>query len=168
MKTLNVKGPFTVPLKKVKKRHFDGKCIELEKLDVFWSENGLGDARGCYIFVNEVGRGSTPIYVGQTKKSFSKECFEIHKKLKLNNFLADAGKTNLKLYFIVWPDCKVDSKILDEIETYLILQAKNANSNLLNDRKTAPKWTIQGIAGKNSAGQPEKSVQNLKKCLNMK
>ncbi len=168
MKLLNVKGPYTVPLKKVKKRHFDGKEIDFDMLDSFWSENGCAEQKGCYIFVNEVGRGSTPIYVGQTKKFFSKECFESHKILKLKDFLADAGKANLKLYFIVWPDCKVESKILDEIETYLILQAKNANSNLLNDRKTEPKWTIQGIAGKNSAGKPEKSVQNLKKCLNMK
>ena len=99
-----IHGPFEVPTmpKKIK----DGK-ITIRKLDdvgaSLWKEKNFSryaDKKGCYVFANAVTRGSTPIYVGRTNKSFKQECFATAKKAMLNDFLASAAKTGLQVYFV--------------------------------------------------------------------
>jgi hypothetical protein len=100
-----IHGPFDVPTKPKK---IKGGKYSIQQLgDVgasLWKDKDFSkyaDKKGCYVFANAVTRGSNPIYVGRTNKSFKNECFATAKKAMLNDFLAEASKTGLKIYFVV-------------------------------------------------------------------
>ena len=168
--SFDVHGPFLVPLdkipaKKKKMQYFQVACNE--KLDVFWEQNEMANEKGCYVFVNSVAGGVTPIYVGKTNVSFRNEIFTPHKRVLLNQFINTTSKKGLRVFFIT-PQSNADmKKIIDEIESYLIIQAKRANEELLNEKKTAPKWSIAGIYGETKIGKPSKAVSALKKSLKL-
>jgi hypothetical protein len=124
------------------------------------------DKKGCYVFANAVTRGSNPIYVGRTNKSFKNECFATAKKAMLNDFLAEASKTGLKIYFVVLEHRKDCYEEIDLCETLLIQKCKKANENLLNIKKLAEKFTIKSFHGDTSRAKND--VIEFKKCLNIK
>jgi len=75
--------------------------IEKEHIQSFL-ENGkiqkkidLLNTRGGYIFAIRAGKGFTPWYVGQAKKSFKQEIFTPHKKDIYNCVLANKKRERL-------------------------------------------------------------------------
>jgi len=122
--------------------------------------------KSCYVFVNAVTRGSTPIYVGRTNKSFKNECFATAKRAMLNDFLAEASMTGLKVYFIVLGHRKDCFEEIGLCETLLIQKCKKANPYLLNVKKLAEKFTIKSFHGDTSRSNSD--VKTFKKCLNIK
>lgn len=165
-----IHGPFDVPtkLKKIK----GGKYSIQQLGDVgasLWKDKDFSkyaDKKGCYVFANAVTRGSNPIYVGRTNKSFKNECFATAKKAMLNDFLAEASKTGLKIYFVVLEHRKDCFEEIDLCETLLIQKCKKANENLLNIKKLAEKFTIKSFHGDTSRAKND--VIEFKKCLNIK
>lgn len=167
-----IHGPFDVPTKTKK---IKGGKISIPQLgDVgasLWKNNDFSkyaNKKGCYVFANAVTRGSTPIYVGRTNKSFKNECFATAKKAMLNDFLACSTKTGLQIYFVVLNNRKNCPEEIDLCETLLIQKCKDANKNLLNVRKLSATFTIEGIHGIKKPGKPTEDVSNFKKCLNIK
>lgn len=167
-----IHGPIPVPTapKKIK-----GGSVSISQLkDVnaaLWRSapfSEYANKKGCYVFANAVTRGSTPIYVGKTNTSFKDECFSIHKKAMLNDFLACATKTGLQIYFVVLNNRKSCPEEIDSCETLLIQKCKDANKNLLNVRKLSTTFSIEGIHGDKKPGKPTEDVSNFKKCLNIK
>ena len=166
--SFDVHGPFSVPLDKIpakkgKVQYFQVACKE--KINAFWEQCGMADEKGCYVFVNSVAGGSTPIYVGKTNVSFKNEIFAPHKRVLLNQFINTTSKKGLRVFFITPQSNAEMKKIIDGIESYLIIQAKRANEDLLNEKKTTPKWSIAGIYGESKIGKPSKAVSELKKSL---
>lgn len=163
--SFDVYGPYRVPVKKTqgKKAYFE--IEDNEGLSSFWEECGMADRKGCYVFVNSVTIGSKPIYVGKTNNNFKNEIFGSHKRVLLNKFLNTASKKGLHVFFITSKSKANLECVIDEIESYLIIQAKRANEDLLNEKKTTPKWSIAGIYGETKIGKPTKSVTELKKSM---
>ena len=165
-----IHGPFDVPTKPKKIK--GGKITIRQLSDVgasLWKEkifSKYADKKGCYVFANAVTRGSTPIYVGRTNKSFKQECFATAKKAMLNDFLAGATKTGLQVYFVLLNNRKDCSDEIDLCETLLIQKCKKANPNLLNVKKLAEKFTIKSFHGDTSRAKSD--VIEFKKCLNIK
>lgn len=165
-----IHGPFDVPTKPKK---IKGGKYSIQQLgDVgasLWKDKDFSkyaDKKGCYVFANAVTRGSNPIYVGRTNKSFKNECFATAKKAMLNDFLAEASKTGLKIYFVVLEHRKDCYEEIDLCETLLIQKCKKANENLLNIKKLAEKFTIKSFHGDTSRAKND--VIEFKKCLNIK
>ncbi|PBC75088.1 hypothetical protein [Fibrobacter intestinalis] len=165
-----IHGPFDVPTEPTK---IKGGKITIQQLgDVganLWRDKNFSkyaDKKGCYVFVNAVTRGSKPIYVGRTNRKFKSECFATAKKAMLNEFLAGASKTGLKVYFVSIEHRKDCSDEIDLCETLLISQCKKANRNLLNVKKLTEKFTIKSFHG--DTNRPTKDVAEFKKCLNLK
>ena len=164
-----IHGPFDVPTKAKK---IKGGKASIRQIDIyrnFWNSENFSEfanKRGCYVFANAVSKGSKPIYVGKTSNVFKNECFTPHKKVLLNDFLADALRTGLQIYFVVLENCKNCSEEIDLCETLLIQKCKRANPKLLNVRKLAEKFTIKSFHGDTSRSNGD--VKSFKKCLNMK
>ena len=165
-----IHGPYDVPTKNKKIK--GGKTTIRQLGDVgasLWKDkifSKYADKKGCYVFVNAVTRGSTPIYVGRTNKSFKNECFATAKKAMLNDFLTEASKTGLKVYFIVLNHRKDCFEEIDLCETLLIQKCKKANPYLLNVKKLAEKLTIKSFHGDTSRSSSD--VKAFKKSLNIK
>ncbi len=164
--SFNVYGPYKVPVdggsaKKGKSQYF--QVSSKENLANFWDECDMGDEKGCYVFVNF----STPVYVGKTNVCFKKEIFASHKRVLLNKCLNTASKRKLQVFFITTEESGRLDEIIGEIESYLIIQAKRANEDLLNEKNTSPKWSIPGIYGANKIGKPSMAARKLKKSLKL-
>lgn len=90
-----VQGPFKVP---TNARMVRGKRKYSINTASFWENeetDNFANCKGCYVFANASGTGFSPIYVGKTNKTFKKECFQAHKKTKLDEYLNDVGKSSL-------------------------------------------------------------------------
>ena len=164
--SFDVYGPFKVPFDEISAKNGKSKYFQVsskEKLEAFWKDSEKGDEKGCYVFVN----GSTPIYAGKTNVSFKKEIFTSHKRVLLNKFLNTASKRKLLVFFITSKESGRLDEIIGEIEDYLIIQAKRANEDLLNEKNTTPKWSIPGIYGANKIGKPSMAARLLKKSLKL-
>lgn len=162
----DVHGPYEVPVDTISAKNGKSKYYEVsckENLDAFWEDCGKGDKKGCYVFVN----GSTPVYVGMTNASFRQEIFTSHKRVLLNKFLNTASKRKLQVFFITTEERGRFDEIIGEIESCLIIQAKRANENLLNEKNTIPKWSIPGIYGETKIGKPSMAARMLKKSLKL-
>lgn len=166
MQTFEVKGPFKVPT-------YNGraaKIVDSEKLADFWESSGeMGERRGCYVFAIRASKGIRPQYVGRATKTFKQEVFTPHKLEKYQRCLADIGKGNPVLFFLV-PQAKKGKpnlKAIRELEDYLIQTAVSRNENLLNVRGTdRAKWGIAGVI-RGSGGKPSAAAQALKKTLGL-
>ncbi|MBO4829156.1 MAG: hypothetical protein J5534_06940 [Fibrobacter sp.] len=168
--SFDVYGPFEVPYdrtpaKNGKKQYFEIPCKE--NLTPFWENCGMAEETGCYVFVNIVTSGSTPVYVGKTNNSFKNEIFASHKRVLLNKFLNTTSKKGLHVFFITTSSKADVEDIIGDIESYLIIQAKRANENLLNEKNTTPKWSISGIYGESKIGKPTMAARMLKKSLKL-
>jgi len=85
----------------------------------------------------------------------------------LNKFLNTASKRKLQVFFITTKESGRFDEIISDIESYLIIQAKRANENLLNEKNTTPKWSISGIYGESKIGKPSMAARMLKKSLKL-
>ena len=162
--SFDVYGPYEVPVDRLSAKNGKSWYFQVsskERLEAFWDECAKGDEKGCYVFVN----GSTPVYVGKTNVSFKKEIFMSHKRVLLNRMLNTVSKRKLQVFFITTEESGRLDEIIGEIESYLIIQAKRANENLLNEKNTTPKWSIPGIYGANKIGKPSMAARKLKKSL---
>ncbi len=162
-----VNGPLKIPtiskiIRKKRKMFVDSST--------FWKNEQakeIASRKGCYIFASASGTGYTPLYVGKTNKSFKTECFQAHKKTKLDEFLKNVGKSSLWVFFIVLERTKDYMDEIDACESLLIQKCKRANPDLLNVRKLKEPFSIEGIHGTKNLGKPTLAVRKLKKCLNL-
>lgn len=164
----SIQGPFKVPTNATL---FRGKKNHTVNSIAFWDneETGkLANCKGCYVFANASGTGYSPIYVGKTSKTFKKECFQAHKKTKLDEYLKDVGKSSLYIFFVVLESSKNYLDEIDSCETLLIQKCQKANPEILNERKLKEPFVIEGIYGDKKTGKPKSAVSKFKKCLNIK
>ena len=91
---------------------------------------------GCYVVACSAPRsGAFPLYVGKATKSILKEAFNDRNINNLNRFLFGRKKGRLQLYAIYQQKVKLlqgNSKLIGEIEDFLIGYAALRNRNLLN------------------------------------
>lgn len=167
-----IHGPFPVPTKQKKIK--DGTTIKQlaanKEFKEFWKDpevSPFAESKGCYVFANAVGRGSKPVYVGKTNRSFKDECFSLHKQKLLNDFLSCCGKTGLQIFFVVLDKTRKDCQDeIEDCETFLIQNCKHVD--LLNTRKLAATFSITDCHGDSkSGGKPTNSVRDFKKCLGL-
>lgn len=166
MTNFNVRGPYDVPVSKLKAgRIIDSKCAT-----AFWQDHPkTAKDKGCYVFAIRASKGIKPIYIGKATKNFKQEVFTDHKKNKYNMALASQLKGTPVLFFVLLGKSRgrTNKLAIDEVESYLIQAGLTANGNLLNDMKTAVEsWKISGVVRSN-VGKPSKSAQELKRCLNL-
>lgn len=165
MASFTVKGPFRVPVTKMKA----GRLITTENVEEFWNEHpGLAHECGCYLFGFRASKGSKPVYAGKAAKTFKQEVFTDHKIKKYSTGLASQAKGTPILFFICLNKTKGarNKTAIDEAESYLIQAGLAANKNLLNDRKTSVElWSIGGVV--RSKGKASAAAQALKKCVNL-
>ncbi len=168
-----IHGPFPVPTKSKKIKGGSTTIKQLatnKEFKEFWKDpevSPFAESKGCYVFANAVGRGSKPVYVGQTNRSFKSECFSHHKKSLLNDFLFGCGKTGLQIFFVVLDKTRKDCQDeIEDCETFLIQNCKHVD--LLNTRKLAATFSITDCHGDSkSGGKPTDSVRAFKKCLGL-
>ena len=172
-------GPYEVEVEPVGKtrRIVDRKKISPEDaakgllgLKGWWHQDHLDKLRsckGCYIFAMRAGKGATPVYVGKTsKRMFEAEVFNARNIKNMNGVLAER-KGTLILYLVSNMRANARGCHVDEIETWLIDQAKRKNPNLKNDQKTKDAgWCICGLTGDGRTAQSE-SAAELAKTLNL-
>jgi len=100
----------------------------------------------------------TPIYVGEATRSYDQECFTNDKLLKYAIGMARYERGTPILFLVASPQHKgrVNVKVIDDLENFLIQNAKAKNPHLVN--KTGTKeadWAIRGVVrrkgGKTSA-----------------
>ena len=163
-----VQGPFKVP---TNARMVRGKRKYSINTASFWENeetDNFANCKGCYVFANASGTGFSPIYVGKTNKTFKKECFQAHKKTKLDEYLKDVGKSSLYVFFVVLQGAKKYLDEIDSFETLLIQKCQKVNPEILNERKLKEPFIIEGIYGDKKIGKPKSSISKFKKCLNIK
>lgn len=164
MATFIIKGPFEVPVKSDKAGRIITKAQELE----FWENNeSIRNDVGCYIFAFRTSKALKPMYVGKATKSFKQEIFTDHKKNKYNEALAGQLKGTPIFFFVTLDKSPgpINKKSIDEVESFLIQSALEANNELLNIKKTAiEKWNIKGVI-RCGVGKPSNAAQLFKKCL---
>ena len=151
-----VKGQFDVPVH----RNSSSKLVA-EDVSSFWENaKGVKGKIGCYVFAIRAGRGITPLYVGQTKKSFEKECFTDHKIKHYNYALAEYAKGTPIMFFVEYQKKKgkVNAADISDLEDFLIQVGRKINPNLRNIKGAAePTWGIKGVirGGKGKKNESE-------------
>ena len=161
-----VQGPLEIPVYSGK----GGRTITPEDISAFWATNkDVQSAYGCYVFAIRAGKGYTPGYVGQAKKTFKQELFAPHKLAKYQQFLADYAKGTPVLFLIACPVKKGARNLahIADLEDFLIQTAVSVNPDLLNIQGTAQAdWGISGVL---RAGQGKRSIAatEFMRCLKM-
>jgi hypothetical protein len=146
-------------------KHIDAaeKNAFLKKID----EHGLSSKNGCYIFAIRAGRGYRPWYVGKATKSMKQECMAIASQRHYNAVLANGTKGTPVMFFVV-PEGnknKVSARLCEDLETFLIQSAYNANSEIRNIQKTkVPEWSIKGLI-RSGKGRRTKIQTSFKKMM---
>ena len=154
--------PFDKGTRRIEKEHiqsfFENKDIQ-KKIDLL-------NTRGCYIFALRAGKGFTPWYVGQAKKSFKQEIFAIHKKDIYNSVLAN--KMGTPMMFLIGTSKKNQflEKEIKDLESFLIFWARKANKGLKNQQNNKDTWGIAGVYN-SDIGKPSTALKNLKGLLNL-
>jgi hypothetical protein len=165
MTTFDVKGPFEIGTTKV----IVGRQIEKENIKEFWQQNpALENECGCYVFGFRASKGSKPMYVGKTNKSFKQEIFGVHKLNVYHRALGSVRKGKPIVFFVCLKrrKGKRNLKAIDEVESFLIQAASVKNPGLLNSRKRrSASWTINGII--RFRGKTPVTAQKLKQCLGL-
>lgn len=190
-KCFKVSARFPVYLKRESPKFIIGSCKKMKTLYyrsvINWNKkdwektDGLANKKGCYIYLWH----DVPIYVGKTvaEKGFQSECFHSHKtgnskkdgKGILTEFLfhkkvfkckikKDAETDSpMSLLFIYWDGKNsVDlERVVDKMESYLIIKAFEKNSDLLNSRKKIKKWSIPGFENEKGGDKNSKVLNKL-------
>lgn len=168
MKVFSVCGPYDIHLEP----NAGGKMVA-KNLDAFWDE--VGEHRhdlGTYVFAIRAGKGYTPIYVGKTtKQSFEHEAFTVTNRAKhYNPALLGYKKGVPVLFLIVHPrgKGKVNSKAIDQVETFFIDVASIKNPNLSNvKKKQQHKWRVSGVVRAKQGEGKANAAQELKRALGL-
>jgi len=175
--SFKIRGPFDVPTVRGK----GGRGIELYCPD-FWSKNQKAtkykekatkykDSCGCYVFALGAGRGTTPIYVGKTAKSFEKECFTLHKIYHYNRALSQVARGKPVMFLVVLERAKgkVNQQAIAEAELFLIQSALERNPNLSNSRNTkkVERWGIEGVIRSSGKGRIAGAAREFRNALGL-
>lgn len=125
---------------------------------------------GCYVFAIRAGKGIRPWYVGKATKTFAQEIFTSKNCRTYNEVLADQGKGSPVMFFIARDEHKGATPriAIDQIESYLILAAGQANPKLKNmqKRKKIEPWRIPGVVN-SGKGNISESAKKFKVCLSV-
>ena len=133
----------------------------------FRAHSTLADRRGVYVFGVRAGGGITPIYVGQTKRSYQRECFTADKANKYNLGLDPYEKGTPILFFLASPQKAgpVNARVIRDLEDFLIQTGKVKNEDLVNRRgANEANWGITGVI-RGSGGKPSASARTFKAMM---
>ncbi len=129
-------GPFDMPV--------DGVHIDTELSKEFWqsvedAQQGLQNAIGCYIFAIRAGRGTKPLYVGKTERSFRQEAWQPGKLLLFSKHL-DSRKRGTPVLFLIAKQTSrgrfaKNSRSIKALEEMLIGTCLLRNHRLLNKKE---------------------------------
>lgn len=162
-----VHGPFPISVEQRKK----GKMIPRDCPN-FWQEYPKYKKRqGCYIFAIRNTRGYRPIYVGKTTKTYSAECFTLHKIAEhYNPALLDIARGTPVMFFVTVPQAqgRPNQTKISSLEKFLTEVAASKNPELSNiQNKPKYEWGITGVirCGK---GKPSVDAKELKTLLGLR
>jgi hypothetical protein len=154
-------------------RREGGRSLTGDKKDTFWrdvrkSDKKLPDKKGVYVFAIRTDAGHTPIYVGKTKKSFLKECFNSTNWGKYYEGLTHYAEGTPVMLFVVLsqPKGAPNGKAIGEVETFLTQLASLKNPRLVNSHNKVRKWSIQGLNGHRRTEGSE-ATRSLRDCLGL-
>jgi hypothetical protein len=167
---LEVSEPFKVRCE----RGTSGTARQVGKkhIQTFWDTEASLYAikQGCYVFAMKAGKGYTPWYVGKATKSFKQECFQPPKLLNYNKVLFKGHRGTPVIFFIAPGGNKnrVPTRIIDEVETFLIQAALYENPQITNVQKTknVPKWGIKGVV-RGGKGKPDATAKAFAKMMGL-
>ncbi len=170
IRSFKVSKALVVPVTKHKKcRSLDNLKAIKETLTKVCPE--FCSSRGCYIFAIRNGKGSTPIYVGRTRKqTLLKEAFSPDKCNKINVALMDCLKGTLTITFLASEALgkNVPQTVINELEEWLIKKAYRRNRNLINIRgRGVLRWAIDGVV-RSGKGAPTNESKALKRLLGLR
>ena len=164
-----VYGPFATPIKRERKGIISFPSGN--PTDLFAQSGAKKHAAdvGCYVMARQFSDSFTPLYVGQTTRSFAKEVFDVHKREKYR--LAARNFQNGKwVLFLLVPNPGYTSgrtNAIRELERHLIERGKRVNPQLQNKQLAPrPMFLLEGIDNA-SPGQPRMSVQQFKRMMNL-
>jgi hypothetical protein len=166
-------GPFNVPI--VRGAH-GGRLLdhktECRQKVAREADNAKINGPGCYVFAcSAPGGGAFPVYVGKATQNILNEAFNDRNINNLNHFLLSRKRGRLQLYAIYQQKVKLlqgNSKVIAEIEEFLIGYAALRNRNLLNIHGNSDAtWSIAGVAN-NGSGHPGASAMAFKTMMGMK
>jgi hypothetical protein len=156
----SVKGPYEVGREKVRAGRYRLLFSE------FWDEDNdrqdLASSRGVYVFAAKTGGGYMPLYVGKATRSFRQEVFNPSNKHKYADAMLEYQRGKPVMFFVMPPSRKgkVNGKIIDEVETFLIQTAYVKNPGIQNVKKTRmPTWSIRGVVRNSKSGAPKDAIQ---------
>ena len=165
----DVAGPFKVKRYGKKKLITKQSLTELKQELEEW-ESGLCDACGCYVFAIRAGKGYTPYYVGQAcKRAILDEALNPSNRGKYNEVCSETNGMPV-LFFLPMrtPTRRFRKKgsgrlpAIDFLERWLIAQAIDKNSRLINNKETRFLRKIH-VVGVFNAGQGEATSDSA--CL---
>ena len=166
-------GPYSVCMKKVTNSYYRMSSNQRElwaiiKKDLDLQSESMTKYKGIYIFTNS---NKTPIYIGKTTSGYGNECFTLHKRKLVNEYLKNHGIYYRQVIYISFiytsfkPKNKSErikfSEKIDEMETHYILKGIEANKYLLNTRKIKRPWNCDELKnifkkGKRKKNSPQK------------
>lgn len=157
-------GPFKVPVNCAGgEKSLNGKVKS-----TFWNGEAsyLEHAKGCYVFARQAGKGFTPLYVGQTKKTFKGECFNAYNQVNLADVISGI-KGTLVLFLLEYEASggPVNKRAINDLERHLVETALLKNKDLINKKLTAngPSFLIRGVHV--TPGKPSASALTFKKAM---
>ena len=168
---LCVMGFVEIPFETTGKGNKHKQITKINRKEFFEKEDfqSISNKQGCYVFALKAAQGFTPWYVGKTKISMINECMTDGKLIPYNEVLFRGLNGKPVMFFVVPPGDKkkIPQKIIDEIETFLIRNARLKNDKLKNKQKIKPlQWSIKGVF--NSArGGPETEAKSFKKMIGL-
>ena len=152
-----------------------------DDLGKFWEQvdnerAGLSSAKGCYLFTIRTSGGSSlsTWYVGKTDKSFSRECFQPHKRVIYAKSLSRYKRA--VPYLLLIPRLTDHGALYKGngerstvfLEDYLIGVGLQANPQLENKRDTKLYRELRLLGILNSRGsKPNKATAELKRALRL-
>ena len=156
--TFEVLGPYEIPMPD------DSRVITRDEGQAFFRAH---PHIGAYVFGLRSGGGMTPIYVGEATRKYDQECFTNDKLLKYAIGMARYEKGTPILFLVASPQGKgrVNVKVIDDLENFLIQNAKAKNPHLVN--KTGTKeadWAIQGVV-RRKGGKTSASARALRSMM---
>ena len=158
-------GPYVVPAGAAKKKY-----VDKEKVLSFWKKYPkLASRTGCYIYGVRAGKGWTPYYIGKATRDFESEALSDRNLVHfVNKVLNDRTGTPI-LFFLAEPlkKGKANSRLIADLERYLIANAARTNPSLLNKHGTSiPSWGIKGIL-RSGAGKSNAAARELMRRLDL-
>ncbi|TXI49549.1 MAG: hypothetical protein E6Q50_06715 [Lysobacter sp.] len=156
----SVKGPYEITRQRlgVGRR----RLLFAEFWDAADGREKLAEKAGVYMFAAKTGRGYKPLYVGKATKSFGQEVFNASNKHKYTDAMLEYERCLPVMFFVIPPTRKgkVNGRVIDQVETFLIQTAYAKNPDIKNVKKTRmPEWSIRGVVRNARKGAPKDSIQ---------